>query len=68
MEEENILRSAYLEHQRQGPWHRLVPRPFEVSAVSFRLDTRDVHNHKSWTACSVIVRLTAVYIATVFFR
>jgi len=31
MEEENVLRSAYLEHQRRRTWRRLIPRPFGVS-------------------------------------
>jgi len=33
-EEENVLRSAYLEHLRRRMWHRLIPRPFKVSTVS----------------------------------
>ena len=33
-EEEDALRSAYLEHLRRRTWRRLIPRAFEVGAVS----------------------------------
>jgi len=34
MDEENIVRDAYLEHLRRRMWRRLAPRVFEVSAVN----------------------------------
>lgn len=41
MEEENVLRSAYLEHQRRRTWRRLIPRPFGSKKNAQRWNTSD---------------------------
>jgi len=47
-DEENVLRSAYLEHLRRRMWRRVIPRPFEVSAAcSFFFQRRVDRNCRS---------------------